>query len=88
MVHQSFKSGLKLVVFFLLFRLPVYPELNADNLVEFNIHYGRLSRDYFGCAANAVDMTECHPGQGIANYREYRAARSAAAKLFDLQERP
>lgn len=60
-------------------------DLTAD-LAAFHEHYNVFMRDYFGCPKNAVDIAECVPTNAVMNYKEYRASRKAAMKLFGLKE--
>lgn len=55
------------------------------NAVNFERHHLPFIKDLFGCPPNPIHFSQCHPGRGILNYREYTQARKAAAKLYSLK---
>lgn len=56
-------------------------------LDNFFIHFDIFLRHYQGCPLTSFDSTLCRPEKSYMDYKEYSAARSAAAKLFNLQEK-
>lgn len=56
-------------------------------LDNFFRHFDIFLRHYQGCPLSSFDSSLCHPEKSFTDYKEYSAARSAAAKLFNLQEK-
>ncbi len=56
-------------------------------VVDFEHPHDRFVRKLFGCPPTGV-LTEdvCRPIRGIVSYGDFMAARSRAAKLYDLTE--
>lgn len=75
------------LLFFSLTLLAV-PSSNFDEKLDtFAVHFKTFYYNYYGCPMDSVDMTTCKPAKAFLSYHEYDLARSAAAKLFNLQEK-
>lgn len=60
----------------------------ARKLVSLEIHFDPLFRRYFNCPEDdGARSTDCRPGTGKLDRKEFAASRRAAAILFDLQEK-
>ncbi len=66
---------------------PATPAVEAAELANFHLHYDRFFRDYFGCPLKTRDSADCRPAEGLFNAAEWKAARQAAEKVFNLKER-
>ena len=69
--------------------LPVYPGDDfAFRVVSFEKHWNVFIRKLFGCPypSGEINAGTCHPARAETDLEEFRKAREAAKKLFDLQD--
>lgn len=64
-----------------------------ERLVEFHTFYDIFVRKFIGCPKitafkqDGYEMVECKPIMGVFDRAAFAKARTAAKKLFDLEER-
>jgi hypothetical protein len=59
----------------------------TEHALTFTRHWQAFLQAYTGCPANARDVADCRPALGAIDYREWKASREAAKKLFDLRDK-
>lgn len=64
---------------------PTAEEFDA-RVSTFQHHWDRFLRGQWGCSSDSVSRQDCNPSLAHTDFREFEAARKAAAKLFDLHE--
>lgn len=84
--------GVKLIIIFVaivvvLWQPVASASIAPSTLVDFHKHYDAFVREYLGCAPDAADIRDCHPGRGTFDVKEWLAARNAAKQLFDLRDK-
>ncbi len=57
----------------------------ARDLAAFHLHYNRFFREYFGCDRDALAFEDCHQGNGVFDLREFKAAKEAAKRVWELK---
>lgn len=64
-----------------------YDDMRLRTL-EFYSHFDSYTRILFGCPVDnpTFEPNECKINQGRIDYKEYRKAREAAKKLFELKD--
>ncbi len=60
---------------------------NVNDLLTFHNHYNLYFRRHFGCPSEAKTTEDCRPENGFVDAAEFKAAREAAKKLFDLTDK-